>query len=157
MEKTVFSVRVVLFGIFAVTACLSPHGVQAAQAAEIDYPAVMRRVVSYRTVVLLEPLRWNWCLVPQAWDATGHLLGGEEVVVRAQVRNRAQCTDGLMQNVRHGGINQVHTIRHHGDSIVVTAFVKREITGFAEQYLLRKSRGGAWFVDEYRITGVQQG
>jgi hypothetical protein len=104
--------------------------------------------------VLLEPLRYNWCRIPQAWDSTGKLLGSEQVQLLAQVRLQEKCTDKLSREVEYGGVNQPQSITNHVDSVVVVSVVNRLDTSFREEYVLRRGRGGTWVVDVYRITMV---
>jgi hypothetical protein len=147
-------VAMALVGILLSVGCLRAQKTTATDSTQLDYADVMRRLVNYRVSVLSETLRYDWCRIPEAWDSAGVLVGSTEVTSLSVAIKRSECGNHLTRDVSNGGINQMQTITNHGDSVLVVASVKRVLNTLREEYVLRRSKGGAWIVGVYRITMV---
>jgi len=122
-----------------------------------DAGQIAHAVVNHRSWLITEGVRYNWCAVPEVWSEMGALLGEEEVILKATVKQKSECPTSPTQSDRpaHGSRVDIWKLNVYADSVVVQARIVRPNSSVVEFHVLTRWNG-KYRVVIYRVEGGSQ-
>lgn len=115
---------------------------------------IAREVEGYRSHYQGNAGHYNWCRLPELWNADGTLAVGGTAAQQALYTSRDACPRRSPPKPDSGTVLDAMGIGLRGDTVVFSLVAVRKRSSFVELYYLRKSADGEFNVSEFRVVAT---